>query len=579
MKNKFFPLFTVLFVLVFTACQSNSENDKSTELDDIIERYQDYEGYDDDEYPLGLFTREHYEKEAKFSQELLGELNAISTDDLKETDKISAELLKFVLQDHIDYYEFERFLNPLLSDAGFHSNLNYMVRPIQNYKQAKKYLNKLNAIPTFVDQHFVNLREGLEKGVSQPRVIFNGYESTYDDHIVTSYEDSYFYSPFKALPNTLTEEQKDSVLTQAKLAVETKVIPEFKRIKQFFEEEYLPNTRTTLGASDTPNGEAYYQNRINYYTTSTEYTADDIHQIGLSEVARIKAEMQKIIDELEFEGDFSDFLKFLRTDEQFYAKTPDELLMIARDMAKRADEQLPRFFKTLPRKPYGVAPVPDAIAPKYTGGRYVGTSANSTDPGYYWVNTYDLPSRTLYTLPSLTVHEAVPGHHLQGALNNELGDSIPKFRKNLYLSAYGEGWGLYTEFLADEMGMYTTPYEHFGKFTYEMWRACRLVVDTGIHAKGWTRDQVVDFMASNTALSLHEVNTETDRYISWPGQALSYKIGELKIRELRKKAKEELGSDFDIREFHEVVLEQGTVTLSILEDRILAYIERAKNNE
>ena len=579
MKNKFFPLFSVLFVLVFTACQSNSENDKSTELDDIIERYQDYEGYDDDEYPLGLFTREHYEKEAKFSQELLGELNAISTDDLKETDKISVELLKFVLQDHIDYYEFERFLNPLLSDAGFHSNLNYMVRPIQNYKQAKKYLNKLNAIPTFVDQHFVNLREGLEKGVSQPRVIFNGYESTYDDHIVTSYEDSYFYSPFKALPNTLTEEQKDSVLTQAKLAVETKVIPEFKRIKQFFEEEYLPNTRTTLGASDTPNGDAYYQNRINYYTTSTEYTADDIHQIGLSEVARIKAEMQKIIDELEFEGDFSDFLKFLRTDEQFYAKTPDELLMIARDMAKRADEQLPRFFKTLPRKPYGVAPVPDAIAPKYTGGRYVGTSANSTDPGYYWVNTYDLPSRTLYTLPSLTVHEAVPGHHLQGALNNELGDSIPKFRKNLYLSAYGEGWGLYTEFLADEMGMYTTPYEHFGKFTYEMWRACRLVVDTGIHAKGWTRDQVVDFMASNTALSLHEVNTETDRYISWPGQALSYKIGELKIRELRKKAKEELGSDFDIREFHEVVLEQGTVTLSILEDRILAYIERAKNNE
>lgn len=579
MKNKFFPLFSVLFVLVFTACQSNSENDKSTELDDIIERYQDYEGYDDDEYPLGLFTREHYEKEAKFSQELLDELNAISTDDLKETDKISVELLKFVLQDHIDYYEFERFLNPLLSDAGFHSNLNYMVRPIQNYKQAKKYLNKLNAIPTFVDQHFVNLREGLEKGVSQPRVIFNGYESTYDDHIVTSYEDSYFYSPFKVLPNTLTEEQKDSVLTEAKLAVETKVIPEFNRIKQFFEEEYLPNTRTTLGASDTPNGDAYYQNRINYYTTSTEYTADDIHQIGLSEVARIKAEMQKIIDELEFEGDFSDFLKFLRTDEQFYAKTPDELLMIARDMAKRADEQLPRFFKTLPRKPYGVAPVPDAIAPKYTGGRYVGTSANSTDPGYYWVNTYDLPSRTLYTLPSLTVHEAVPGHHLQGALNNELGDSIPKFRKNLYLSAYGEGWGLYTEFLADEMGMYTTPYEHFGKFTYEMWRACRLVVDTGIHAKGWTRDQVVDFMASNTALSLHEVNTETDRYISWPGQALSYKIGELKIRELRKKAKEELGSDFDIREFHEVVLEQGTVTLSILEDRILAYIERAKNNE
>ena len=220
-----------------------------------------------------------------------------------------------------------------------------------------------------------------------------------------------------------------------------------------------------------------------------------------------------------------------------------------------------------------MAPVPDAIAPKYTGGRYIGTYKESTDPGYYWVNTYDLPSRTLYTLPSLTVHEAVPGHHLQGSLNNELGDSIPQFRKNLYLSAYGEGWGLYSEFLADEMGMYTTPYEQFGKLTYEMWRACRLVVDTGIHAKGWTREQVVDYMSINTALSLHEINTETDRYISWPGQALSYKIGELKIRELRKKAEKELGSKFDIREFHEIILEQGTVTLAILEERVNNYIK------
>ncbi|MGB5462093.1 MAG: DUF885 domain-containing protein, partial [Aureibaculum sp.] len=308
-----------------------------------------------------------------------------------------------------------------------------------------------------------------------------------------------------------------------------------------------------------------------------QYTADDIHQIGLTEVARIKAEMEKIIASLDFKGSFADFFQFLRTDEQFYAKTPKELLMIARDMAKRVDAQLPRYFKTLPRKPYGVAPVPDAIAPKYTAGRYIGTSKNGTDPGYYWVNTYDLPSRTLYTLPSLTVHEAVPGHHLQGSLNNELGDSIPKFRRNLYLSAYGEGWGLYCEFLAEEMGMYTTPYEHFGKLTYEMWRACRLVVDTGIHAKGWTRDQVVDFMASNTALSLHEINTETDRYISWPGQALSYKIGEIKIRELRKKAEEALKEKFDIREFHEVILEQGTVTLAILENRINDYIERTKD--
>jgi uncharacterized protein (DUF885 family) len=421
------------------------------------------------------------------------------------------------------------------------------------------------------------LREGLEKGVSQPSVIFNGYESSYNDHIVENFEESYFYQPFNNLPKILTSTQKDSVLIAAKVAITTNVIPQFKLVKTFFEDEYFPKTRTSIGISETPNGNAYYQNRINYYTTSSQYSADDIHSIGLQEVARIKTEMEKIISELNFQGSFSEFLNFLRTDPQFYATSPEQLLMIARDMAKRADEQLPRFFKTLPRKPYGVAPVPDAIAPKYTTGRYVGTSKNSTDPGYYWVNTYDLSSRPLYVLPSLTVHEAVPGHHLQSSLNLELGDSIPQFRKDTYLSAYGEGWGLYCEFLAEEMGMYTTLYEQFGKLTYEMWRACRLVVDTGIHAKGWTREQVINYMAENTALSIHEINTETDRYISWPGQALSYKIGEIKIRELRKKAEIELGSSFDIREFHEVVLEQGTVTLSILENRVNNYIEDHSN--
>ena len=416
-----------------------------------------------------------------------------------------------------------------------------------------------------------------DKGVSQPRVIFKGYESTYDKHIVDAIEDSFFYTPFKDVTSVLTENQSDSVIDAAKKTLANNVIPQFERIKNFFEKEYVPKTRTTLGVSDTPGGSEYYQNRINYYTTSSQYSADDIHEIGLNEVARIKQEMEGIIDDLDFKGSFEDFFQFLRTDEQFYAETPEELLKIARDMAKRADAQLPRFFKTLPRKPYGVAPVPDAIAPKYTTGRYIGTAKNSTDPGYYWVNTYDLPSRTLYTMPALTVHEAVPGHHLQGSLNNELGDSIPTFRKNMYLSAYGEGWGLYCEYLADGMGMYTTPYEKFGQLTYEMWRACRLVVDTGIHAKGWSREQVVNYMASNTALSIHEINTETDRYISWPGQALSYKIGELKIRELTKKAEAELAEKFDIRAFHEVILEQGTVTLSILENRMKRYIERVKN--
>ncbi len=566
-------IFGIFLFLISCKTTTNSEN-----LSAIITEYQDYDSYDEDEFPLGIYTKENYKSNAEYAQTTLDKLSKVDGAELSETDKISLDLLKFVLKDKIAYYEFEKYLNPLLSDYGFHSSLTYNVRPITNYEDAKQYLNKLNAVPEFVNQHFENLREGLKKGVSQPLVIFKGYESTYDNNIVDNYEDSYYYSPFINLPEGLTDELKDSVLNAAKNAIEQSVTPEFKRIKQFFETEYFPKTRKTLGVSETPNGKEYYQDRINFYTTSTQYTADDIHKIGLSEVARIKSEMEQIIKDLEFKGSFADFFHFLRTDEQFYPKSGEELLMIARDMAKRADAQLPRFFKTLPRKPYGVAKVPDAIAPKYTTGRYIGAAKDSKDPGYYWVNTYNLPSRTLYTMPSLTVHEAVPGHHLQGSLNNELGDSIPQFRKDLYLSAYGEGWGLYAEFLADEMGMYTTPYEKFGQLTYEMWRACRLVVDTGIHAKGWTRQQVVDYMSSNTALSLHEINTETDRYISWPGQALSYKIGELKIRELREKATSELGTNFDIREFHEVILEQGTVTLTILENRINNYIDNAKKD-
>jgi uncharacterized protein (DUF885 family) len=568
--NKILSLLLVISCSATLFAQSPSEA-----LATIIDEVQDHKGYDRTDYPMGLFSKEYFEKEAAFAKAQLEKLSKLSNDKLSETDAISLALLRFKLQETVDYHTYERYLNPLLSDSGFHSSWNYMVRPINSYNQAKSYLKRLNALPDAVDQYLPLLREGLEKGVSQPRVIFNGYESTYDSQIVADYKESFYYGPFKNLPSSLSKTQKDSVLNAAKTAIENRVIPSFKRVKTFFEEEYFPKTRTSIGVSETPNGDTYYQNRIEYYTT-LDLTADQIHNTGLQEVARIKSEMKKIITEVNFKGSFADFLQFLRTDEQFYAKTPRELLMIARDMAKRADAQLPRFFKTLPRKPYGVAPVPDAIAPKYTTGRYVGSAKGSTDPGYYWVNTYDLPSRPLYVLPSLTVHEAVPGHHLQGSLNQELGDEIPQFRKNMYLSAFGEGWGLYCEFLAEEMGMYTTPYERFGKLTYEMWRACRLVVDTGIHAKGWTREQVVTYMSENTALSIHEINTETDRYISWPGQALSYKIGEIKIRELRTEAETELGAAFDIREFHEVILAQGTVTLEILEKRVKAWIEEKK---
>lgn len=568
-------LFVIVLILVSCNSKNEAENSASRELQNCIANYENHKGYDRKEFPLGLYTEDYYKKEAGFAREELKKLSEVNSNELSETDKISFELLKFELQEKIDFYEFEAYLNPLLSDSGFHTSLPYQVRDFSTFKQYKNYLNKLNAVPSFVEQHIVLMKKGLEKGISQPKIIFNNFEDTYDSQIVENVEDSFYYSPFKKFPPIITETQKDSLVQAAKIAIETNVVPQFKIIKDFFEEEYFVKTRKTGGVSNQPKGEEFYQNRVEYYTTS-DITAEEVHQIGLKEVARIKAEMQHIIDEVVFKGSFADFLSFLRTDKQFYATTGEGLLKEARDISKRIDAKLPKFFKTLPRKPYGVEPVPAVIAPKYTGGRY-SPSRSETQPGLYWVNTYNLNSRPLYILPSLTLHEAVPGHHLQISLNNELGDSIPKFRRNLYLSAYGEGWGLYAEFLGNDMGIYTTPYEEFGKYTYEMWRACRLVVDTGIHVKNWTRDQAVDYLQSNTALSIHEVNTEIDRYISWPGQALSYKMGELKIREMRSLAENELGTKFNIREFHEIILEQGTVTLNILEKRVLNYIEKVKN--
>ncbi len=281
--------------------------------------------------------------------------------------------------------------------------------------------------------------------------------------------------------------------------------------------------------------------------------------------------MDGVIAEVGFEGSFEEFLEFLRTDPRFYAETPEELLKEASWIAKRMDAKLPALFKTLPRLPYGVEPVPDHLAPKYTSGRYVGAPLGSTQPGYYWVNTYNLDSRPLYNLEALSLHEAVPGHHFQIALNRELED-LPNFRRFSYISAFGEGWGLYSEWLGLEAGFYTDPYSNFGRLTYEMWRACRLVVDTGLHALGWSRQQAMDFLAANTALPLHEIKTETDRYISWPGQALAYKLGELKIKELRRRAEEALGERFDVREFHDAVLANGSVPLPVLEAAIERFI-------
>ena len=559
-------------------CISLTTAQSKNELAKIIEVYETQRDYKFNPFESVEKTNEYYKLEADFATEMIQKINKISIDNLSESDKISRELLLFVLQDKIDEVKFKMHLNPITNEVAFHLNLGSMGSKVLKTKEdVAKYLKDLEKLNRKIDYNINLLRAGVAAGISQPKAVFSNYSFTYDKHIVLDVTKSEFYKPFLNLPASLSNQEKEDFIKKATKSIQENVVEKFKEIKAFFEDEYFPNTREELGVNNTPNGEAFYQNRINFYTTSQEYTAEDIHQIGLKEVARIKAEMQTIINELQFEGTFADFLQFLRTEEQFYPKTAKELLMFARDIAKRIDAELPKYFKTLPRKPYGVVPVPAAIAPNYTGGRYSGSSRDDT-AGFYWVNTYNLPSRTLYTIPALTAHEAVPGHHLQISLNNELPkDKIPKFRRNLYLSAYGEGWGLYAETLADEMGIYTTPYEKFGKFTYEMWRACRLVVDTGIHAKGWSRQQVIDYLAENTALSIHEVTTETDRYISWPGQAISYKIGEIKIRELRKKAEKELKEKFNIRDFHEVILGVGTVTLSIMENRVNNYINQKLN--
>jgi len=414
------------------------------------------------------------------------------------------------------------------------------------------------------------MRKGLETGICQPRSILNGYENTYQQQIVDSVEKSVFWKPFLQKPFSVNGDDWKRITEEGERVIKDDVIGSFRQIKAFFDNEYLPKTRTTIGVSNFPNGLAYYQDRVHHYTT-TDISYEEVYQLGLKEVERIKKKMQDVLKEVNFTGTMQEFIAYLRTDPKFYATTPEQLLKEASYIAKQIDGKLPMFFGKLPRQPYGVEPVPAHLAPTYTAGRYSGAPISSKRAGHYWVNTYDLKSRPLYALESLTMHEAVPGHHLQIALAQEL-DNLPEFRRNLYVNAFGEGWGLYCEYLGEEMGFYKDPYSKFGRLTYEMWRACRLVIDVGLHTKGWTRDQAVNYLAENTALSLHEVNTEINRYISWPGQALAYKMGELKIKELRKKAEDNLKTKFDIREFHDLVLSQGSVTLSILEKMVDRYI-------
>ncbi|GAB3066781.1 DUF885 family protein [Stenotrophomonas tumulicola] len=456
---------------------------------------------------------------------------------------------------------------PFNSDSSFWSNLSFMARrDMKTAQDHRNYIARLDDVPRYFDQQTDNMRAGLKRGFSVPRAVLDGREVSIAN--VAELKDpteSPLYAPFRKLPASIPAAEREQLQAQAREAIAGKVIPAFQQLRTFFVQEYVPQARTTLAAEAMPGGKAFYKQQIHEYTT-LDLSPDEIHRIGLGEVARIQKEMDAIIQQVGFKGSFDEFLTFLRTDPRFYAKTPDELLHRAAWISKRVDAVIGKYM-TLPRARFTIVPVPPDIAPFWTAGR--------GGMGTYWVNTYNLPARPLYNLPALTLHESDPGHALQGALAAEQGE-LPEFRRNSYISAYGEGWGLYCEKLGVEMGIYETPYEDFGRLTYEMWRAARLVIDTGVHSKGWTRDRAIAYLRDHTALSEHEVTTEVDRYISWPGQALSYKLGEIAIVRLRAQAEQELGDKFDVKAFHDAVLQQGSVPLPVLEQQIHAFIAERK---
>jgi uncharacterized protein (DUF885 family) len=575
--------FAAVLASVLFLASAAAADDPAARLHDLFDREWKWRLVESPQFATSVGVHDYDDRlgsvsaavEARRAQELkkfLGELSAIPKSSLSNTDKINAEIFEQQLERGIESIRFREYEIPLSADWGFHTSLTRLPEemPFQTIHDYENYVARLNAIPRYVDEEIGVMKDGLARGMTLPKVVLAGIDETMTSHVVKDAEKSVWWKPFTRFPATFSGTERRKLEDDGRRAILGSAVPAFAKLADFMVRDYIPHARTTIATADLPDGRAYYEFLLRRYTT-LPLTAEQVHQKGLSEVGRIQKEMNDVIRQVGFKGAFAEFIAFLRTDPRFYAKTPEELLERASWICKRMDGKLPSLFKTLPRLPYGVQAVPDEIAPKFTGGRYVEAPVGSTQPGYFWVNTYHLDQRPFYTLEALALHESVPGHHLQIALSQELKD-LPNFRRYSYISTFGEGWGLYCEHLGLEAGFYTDPYSNFGRLTYEMWRACRLVVDTGMHAMGWTREKAMEYLGSHTALSLHEVQTETDRYIATPGQAVSYKIGELTIRELRKKAEEALGKKFDVREFHDAVLLQGSVPMPVLEEQIDRYI-------
>lgn len=496
------------------------------------------------------------------AQKALAELDKVPADQLSPEERINAAVFRTNLEHAIADARFREWEMPFNSDSNFWAYL----APRQGMGEAKdyrRYIATLRDMPRYFDEQMANMRAGLARGFSVPRATLEGRDVSLVPYTEADLAKNPLYATFRTMPESIPAAEQAKLRAEGEAAIRQAAIPAFAELLAFFREEYVPKARTTLAAETMPDGEAFYDAQIKEYTT-LDLTADQIHEIGLKEVARIQAEMRGVMRQAGFNGTFEEFLTFLKTDPQFYAKTPDELMGFSAYAAKRVDGELKRFFGFLPRYRFTIIPVPAAIAPFYTAGRG-GLDACQ-------MNTHNLPSRPLYQITALTLHECAPGHSFQAALALEQPDR-PEFRKRTYFSGYGEGWGLYVEWLGTKMdGVYRTPYDHFGRLSYEMWRAARLVIDTGIHSKGWTRQQAIDYLAGHTALSQHEVTTEIDRYISWPGQALAYKLGEMTIRRLRAEAEAKLGDKFDQRYFHDTILALGSVPLPVLEQAIEEFI-------
>jgi prolyl oligopeptidase len=518
-----------------------------------------------DQWPdrsLSAIARRHDE-----TREYLRRIYAIERAALPETDQLNHELLRRELQDDVDAHAFSGHLLPFFHRGGVQNleNTTNQLR-LESTRDFDDWLARMNRIDEVVEQHIDLAEAGRKQGITAPKILMERVRSQLALQLVENAAESPFFRAFDNLPDSIPAGDRERLRATATETIEKTVLPAYRKLARYFNDKYLPAARDSVGQSALPDGSAWYEFLARSFTT-TRMTPDEIHRLGLEEVKRIRGEMQQIIDGLEFDGSFQDFLTFMRTDPQFYYDNPDDLYEAYLATSKRIDPELVKLFGVLPRMPYGVKPIPDSIAPDTTTAYYSRPAADGSRAGIYWVNLYKPEVRPKYEIEVLSVHEAMPGHHLQISLQQELGD-MPNFRRFLGFTAFVEGWGLYSERLGYDLGLYNDPYSRFGQLTYDMWRAVRLVVDTGIHYKGWTRQQAIDFFAANAAKTEHDIVNEIDRYIAMPGQALAYKIGQLKILRIRQRAELQLGAEFDIRAFHDALLGGGALPLDILEQRM-----------